>query len=181
MGDFAKGRLDHPRHAHFSADIRKGLALHRFIDHFTDTHPVVSDCRNVLNDRFPRYASVIIDMYFDHFLAKNFETYHPLTLQSFIFKIYEILPRYAGVYYPDMKPMVASILKYDWLTNYQYPEGLRRSLGGMAKKFPFLAGIENAADELFENYDLYHDYFARFYPELQTACVGFIGFDLKSH
>lgn len=180
MGDFAKGRLDHPRHAHFSDEIRQGFALHRFIDHFTDTHPVVLDCRNKLNDIFPRYASVIIDMYFDHFLAKNFETYYPLTLNDFVAKTYAILPRYQHLYYDEMHPMVASILRYDWLTNYQYPEGLRRSLGGMAKKFPFLAGIEKASDELFENHDLYHDYFARFYPELQTACTDFIGLGFKN-
>ena len=174
MGDFAKGRLTHPRFAHLSDDVRKGLALHRLIDHFTDTHPVVLDCRNRLNGVFPRYASVIIDMYFDHFLAKNFEDYYDLPLGDFVKNTYAILPRHDHLYYPAMKPMVESMLKYDWLNNYQHPEGLRRSLGGMAKKNTILAGIEKSYEELFENYTDYYAYFCAFFPELQRECTRFL-------
>ncbi len=66
--------------------------------------------------------------------------------------------------------MTDLMVKYDWLTHYQYPEGMRRSFAGMAKKYKILKGIELADEELFKNEAMYEDFFRRFFVELRAYC-----------
>ncbi|MEZ4903667.1 MAG: acyl carrier protein phosphodiesterase [Spirosomataceae bacterium] len=175
LGDFARGRLDHPRHSHYHTGIKKGILLHRYIDSFTDTHPVGQRCRQALPTHFGKFRGVVMDMYFDYFLAKYFKEYHPQPLKEFTSHIYEVLHKYQAILPPDAQRLVASMIKYDWLYHYQFLEGMNRSFQGMSKRFPFLNGIEQAGEELRQNEAVYAAYFHAFFPDLLHACHDFLG------
>src|SRR5690349_12341831 len=79
IGDFVKGRNLDDR---FSSGIVKGIELHRAIDEYTDSHPVVAQSKNRLRPKYRHYAPVIVDVFYDHFLAKNWKNYHPTSLED---------------------------------------------------------------------------------------------------
>jgi acyl carrier protein phosphodiesterase len=170
LGDFVRGRLDHERNAIYEDDVKKGIDLHRKIDSFTDSHPIVKACHEAMPPTFGHIKGVVSDMYFDYFLAKNFAEYSLQPLQNFTANVYQVLERNRNGIPIAAMSMVESMIKYDWLTNYQYPEGMRRSFAGMAKKYKILKGIELADEELFKNEYMYEDYFRRFFVELKAYC-----------
>ncbi|RDB07569.1 acyl carrier protein phosphodiesterase [Runella aurantiaca] len=177
LGDFARGRLDHPRNDRYNSSIKQGILLHRQIDSFTDSHPSGQACRQELPNYFGKYKGVITDMYFDYFLAKHFADYHHLSLKQFTMYVYEVLEKHRSVLPQEALGLVDSMIKYDWLNNYQFLEGMNRSFGGMSRRYPFLAGIERAGAELFENEALYEPYFRAFFPDLISSCKDFLSYD----
>jgi acyl carrier protein phosphodiesterase len=170
LGDFVRGRLDHERNAIYSDDIKKGIDLHRKIDYFTDTHPIVKACHEAMPTAFGHIKGVVSDMYFDYFLAKYFSEYHSQPLNEFAANVYQILEKNRAIIPTDAMNMVDAMAKYDWLTNYQYPEGMRRSFAGMAHRYKVLKGIDQADEELFKNEAMYDDFFRRFFLELRDYC-----------
>jgi acyl carrier protein phosphodiesterase len=174
LGDFARGRLDHPRNANYNEAIKQGILLHRQIDSFTDAHPVGQACRQQLPDAFGKYKGVVMDMYFDYFLAKYFSEYHPLPLKYFSEHIYAVLAKYRPTLPAEALPLVDSMSKYNWLYHYQFIEGMNRSFSGMSHRFPFLKGIEKAGDELLTNEAIYEGFFRAFFPDLVSCCKDFL-------
>ncbi len=170
LGDFVRGRLDHERNTIYPADIKQGIDLHRKIDSFTDTHPTVRACHEAMPLTFGHTKSVVSDMYFDYFLAKYFSEYHHQPLKEFTANVYEVLNKNSTIMPAKATITLESMIKYDWLTNYQYPEGMRQSFVGMSKKYKILKGIELAGEELFRNEALYEGFFYSFFAELTTYC-----------
>lgn len=84
IGDFVKGS----RFDNYPPDIRQGIILHRKIDDFTDSHEVVKDTVNFVRPAFGRYSAIIVDMYFDYFLAVNFRKYASTSLHIFALQFY---------------------------------------------------------------------------------------------
>lgn len=177
LGDFARGRLDHLRNDRYNSAIKQGILLHRQIDSFTDTHPVGQACRQALPAHFGKYKGVVMDMYFDYFLAKHFHEYHSLSLRHFTIWVYGILENHREMLPENALGLVDSMIKYDWLYNYQFNEGMNRSFVGMSRRYPFLAGIEQAGPELLTNEKLYESYFRSFFPDLISSCKDFLSFD----
>ena len=70
IGDFVKGRNLVEQFGH---EIAKGIELHRAIDEFTDKHPIVKLSKVRLREKYRHYAPVIVDIFYDHYLAKNWE------------------------------------------------------------------------------------------------------------
>src|SRR5690606_38990711 len=79
IGDFVKGaKMDD-----YPPEVTKGIKLHREIDFFTDNHPVVMKSKDKLRVKHGHYAGVVVDMFYDHFLAVDWESYHPQPLKIF--------------------------------------------------------------------------------------------------
>ena len=174
LGDFVRGRLDHPRNAHYTTPVKQGILLHRHIDSFTDTHPVGLACRQTLPPTFGKYRGVVMDMYFDYFLAKHFQDYHAQPLPDFVAEVYQTLETNRSILPADAGSLVDSMIKYDWLYHYQFIEGMNRSFRGMSHRFAFLKGIENAGEELSQRESLYESYFRSFFPDLVSSCEDFL-------
>lgn len=174
LGDFVRGRLDHPRNAHYTTPIKQGILLHRHIDSFTDAHPVGLACRQALPHNFGKYRGVVMDMYFDYFLAKHFNDYHAQSLPDFVAEVYQTLEANRAILSADALLLVDSMIKYDWLYHYQFIEGMNRSFQGMSQRFAFLKGIEHAGAELAEREPLYESYFRSFFPDLVSSCEDFL-------
>jgi acyl carrier protein phosphodiesterase len=84
LGDFVKGRLD----TQYEGKILSGLKLHRAIDAFTDHHPIVKQSHQRFTKEFRRYAPIICDIAYDHFLASNWSNYSEMPLQEFTYYCY---------------------------------------------------------------------------------------------
>ncbi|WP_370592827.1 ACP phosphodiesterase [Roseivirga sp. E12] len=146
--------------------IAKGVLLHREIDNYTDTHPIVALSKDKLRDKYRHYSGVIVDMYYDHFLAKNFNQYSEVSLKDFAQSSYEVMQKHWEVIPPKGQNMLPYMIKGNWLLNYAKPEGIHRSLRGLSRRTKFESKLEMAIQELYEHHDALQDEFAAFFIEI---------------
>ena len=151
----------------YEPDVMKGIKLHRAIDHFTDTHEIVKQSKKRLWERYRHYNAVIIDIFYDHFLAKHWSKYHDLPLSEFVDDSYDILHKYDRILPDKTKLFLKYMVKNNWLYNYQFVEGIDKVMKGMANRASFNSGMEYATEELEEYYDDFSDDFESFFPHLR--------------
>lgn len=165
IGDFVKGRnlLEQ-----FEPEIAHGIALHRAIDEFTDSHPIVTISKNRLRPTYRHYSAVIVDMFYDHLLAKNWEQYYKEFLPDFAERSYRILEGFHPILPEGVKYMLPYMTKGNWLVNYARFEGIDRALSGMARRSKYESKMELAVDDLKKNYEDFTQEFSIFYPQLQA-------------
>lgn len=150
----------------FGAGIRNGILLHRDIDYFTDSHPQFILSKNRLAPNYRKYAGVIVDMYYDHFLSAFWQHYSDEPIEKFTRRMYKILLKRFLILPPKTKRILPFMAKDNWLVGYGKPEGLGRALAGMAYRTPFDSRMENAINDLQDNYVLFKQEFEAFFPEI---------------
>lgn len=165
IGDFIKGDPDHPRHKLLSGVIA-GVRLHRAIDTFTDAHPDVAAVRELLRPRCHKYAGVAVDVFFDHFLAVGFEALTIEPLGDFIQYFYRTIRLRQNSLPVDAVRMADYMIRQDWLTNYQYLEGIDRSLNGLSRRTTYPSGLDSAVEDLVTYYEEINAHFQHFWAEL---------------
>ena len=166
LGDFVKGRLNKLTNNQYSEGVIKGMALHREIDFFTDTHPIVKQSIDRLQPKYHKFSGIVIDMFYDHVLAKNFHQYSSISLAEYAQKFYDLLEKRKSEIPEPMDRMVKSMVTRNWLLGYQSYEGIEWALTGISKRLSFESGIENATEELRKDYDLYEAEFQLFFPAM---------------
>ena len=148
--------------------IAQGIILHRQIDTFTDAHPIVQLSKERLRPAYRKYAGVIADIFYDHFLAINFDQYSNLGLGVYTQHVYNSVQRHQAILPERVLYFLPYMIEQNWLLNYANLEGIRRSLTGLSRRTAFVSNMETAADELRENYHLYLHEFNIFFPDLMA-------------
>lgn len=174
LGDFVKGRLNKLSNAQYSEGIIKGMALHRAIDFFTDSHPTVRQSIDRLKPRYHKFSGIVVDMFYDHVLAKNFAQYSKISLETYSQNFYDVLEKRKTDIPEAMERMVESMVKRNWFMSYRQYEGIEWALQGISKRLSVQSGIENATEDLKEDYLLYEADFNVFFPQLINHCQEFI-------
>lgn len=174
VGDFIKGRLSKEKTATWNPDYVVGLKLHRFIDSFTDTHPEVSEAKDVAAVTQGKLAGIVMDIYFDYFLAKNFEHYHKEPLFIYAHRMYSVIERNQHLIPETMVPMVRSMIRQDWLNTYATLDGIDTTFKRLSRRAGFLAPISTAVSDLQTNEAFYYGKFLSFFPELRRQAGQFI-------
>ena len=151
----------------FSDDVRRGIILHRFIDEFTDSHSLHKASRAKLHQRYGHYSGVIVDIYYDHFLAKNWQDYSNITLAEYTAWLYQSLEKNMAILPDRIKYMLQYMIPQNWLLNYAHLEGISRVLGGMASRAKFNSQMEHGVEELEIHYDEFEMEFSQFFPQLK--------------
>lgn len=150
----------------YSVGIQSGIRLHREIDAFTDSHPVFLKTRERLNGNYRKYAGVVADMFYDHFLSAEWKSYSDESLEGFTDRMHSIIIKRFPILPDKSQRFIAYMKKFNWFTGYGTFEGLGRALNGMAIRTPFKSGMENAVQDLKAHYHLYREEFQQFFPEI---------------
>lgn len=150
----------------YSPGIAKGIRLHRLIDHYTDTHSIVAETKARLRPKYRKFAPVIADMYYDHFLAVRFENYAPQPLSAFAEEVYALIQRHFNLLPARVQHLFPYMQQQNWLVSYAQLAGISKALTGMSRRATFVSGMETAGEELQENYALYAAEFDAFFPDL---------------
>lgn len=153
----------------FSSNIQKGVAMHRRIDAYTDKHKVTVQLRKLLFATHRHMARVLIDVFYDHFLAVHFNAYHDMSLAGFIAKAQPILQKHQKVMPHSAQRYLAGMVSQNWLVKYQTQEGIAHILQKMANRSG-LTALAEGAYSLSMHYDVLQEGFIRFYPELLMHC-----------
>jgi acyl carrier protein phosphodiesterase len=157
-----KGYLKYP------LPIQNGIILHRKIDTFTDTHPVVARSKEIIRYHQRKYTPVVIDVFYDYFLATNWQKYANQDFLNFTHDIYKVL--FKNRHHLPLKsqgrlPFMATS---NWLFNYGKIAGIKKSLTGLSKRSNYPNNMDKAHLLIKEHEkSLQHD-FETFYPELIT-------------
>jgi len=151
----------------FPPEIKKGILLHRKIDSFTDAHPVVEQSKQRLREKYKKYACVIVDIYYDHYLAVNWKAYSNEELHQFTQNIYTIIKNNYSILPAKSALFTKYMLQHNILFEYSRLEGIERVLYGMSRRATFQSDMEYAVNDLKEHYSLFENEFRTFFPDLQ--------------
>jgi acyl carrier protein phosphodiesterase len=166
IGNFIADHVKGKQITQFSEGIRSGILLHRAIDTFTDTHPVVDASKARLRPAFRKYAPVVADVFYDHFLASEWNKVSDVPLNEFSDQFFNIA--FSNILkLPERTQRMLPVMKeHDWLNNYSTVTGISTVMSAMSRRTAFESGMENAGEELLRNYDSYKKEFRDFFPEL---------------
>lgn len=163
MGDEVKGR-DLTR---FPARIERGIRLHRMIDSFTDQFRPAHAGRDRLRAHAGRYAPVVMDLFMDHLLARDWSTWHAEPLNDFTSRMYALLHA-QEMHLPEAtRRMLEHMTRYDWLDSYATLEGIGRALRGMARRVPGGESMAGAELVLEQHDEEFTREFSTFLPLIQ--------------
>lgn len=170
IGDFVKGSDFQA----YSDTMTMGIKLHREIDRYTDTHEIVHHSKSLLRKKYRHYAPVIVDIFYDHFLASSWSKRHNLPLRDFTHQFYRLAEKYLDII-PKTSARVLQYMKADnWLYHYASMEGIDRALIGMSRRTTFQSKMEEAVHDLEHHYDRFKDHFDAFFPDLIRFSQTFI-------
>jgi acyl carrier protein phosphodiesterase len=164
IADFVKGK----QYEQFVGSIQKGIFLHRQIDYFTDTHALVRQSTKRLQPDFGKFSGVVVDVFYDHFLAKNFAQYHYLSLFDFSQQIYATFQKNYAVLPARVQEFLPYMMLHNWLLRYADLDGISRSLTGIARRSAYAPDLGLAIHNLEKDYAAFENDFQNFFPELQA-------------
>ena len=167
IGDFVKGPQLQER---FAPSVVQGIQLHRAIDAFTDSHPVVLQSKARLRPKYRHYAPVIVDVFYDHYLASNWAGYSATLLTDFAQHCYGTLELHRPILPAEAQQMLPYMIRGNWLVGYAQQEGIRRALTGMSRRTKFDSKMDEAINELRQWYEEFGKEFRAFFPDLEEHC-----------
>jgi acyl carrier protein phosphodiesterase len=151
-----------------SPDILRGADQHRRIDAFTDRHPVVRRSISRVTPDFRRFGGILVDVFYDHFLARDWENYSSTPLQEFTAEIYDSFDRCRPEIPPEALVHLKHMRESDWLCAYREIDGILTALERLGLRFRRPVPLGNAISVLRDNYDELHADFSAFFPELMS-------------
>lgn len=166
VGNFIADTVKGNQILHFSEKIQEGIRLHRMIDKFTDNHPVVDKSKAIVRENYKKYSGVVIDMFYDHFLAANWRDFSDESLLMFTKRSYRTLFKYYFIMPTRMKKILPAMAASNWLESYESIENIGLALMGMSRRTKFETGFENGASDLKLHYNELLQDFQVFFPEL---------------
>lgn len=166
LGNFIADAVKGKKYMEFPPEIAKGILLHRHIDTFTDAHPTVRKSTARLHENYSHYSGVIVDMLYDHFLAKNWSDYHPEPLEVFAHNFYHMIGENTDLMPERIKNMMPYMINNNWLISYASIEGMGEILSQMNYRTKGKSNMNLAVNELVLYYDDFYAEFTSFFDEL---------------
>jgi acyl carrier protein phosphodiesterase len=166
LGNFMADSIRGRDYLQFPERIQKGVLLHRAIDTFTDTHPITRKSSKRLHSRYRHYSMVIVDIYYDHFLARNWDSYSDISLESFTDNFYILLEENLHLMPETVQLMTPYMITDNWLLSYRELDGIHRVLKGLNRRTGLKSGMDQAMEELEDFYGEFQTEFTAFFDEL---------------
>ena len=169
MGNFIADSVKGNKYNEYPMRWQKGILLHRFIDSYTDSHLIFKSHAKLFFNSHRHYSRVLIDMYYDHILAKNWSNYHEKSLKDFSNQFYKKL-----LENEDHLPLkVKSSLKYlisdNWFNLYSTIDGLKRILAQMESRIKYTSKLSESTDKFVSLLSIIEPQFFLFFEDIQKA------------
>lgn len=168
LGDFVKGEIGD----RFTPPLAHAIALHRRLDSFTDAHAAVQRSKSRVSAARRRYAGIMIDMFYDHFLALSWAEFHAEPLATFTARVYALLERRQSELPARLKVVAPRMAAGDWLGSYVNPSNVARALDGIGTRLKRENHLSGAGEELLADYAGYEADFRAFMPDVRAFAAG---------
>lgn len=166
IGNFIADSIRSKNYKHLPDKVQKGILLHRAIDSYTDSHPIPRLSSKRLHKNYGHYSRVIVDIFYDHFLAKNWSKYSTIPLDQYVDRFYDLIEANYEVLPDNIKQMMPYMIADNWLLNYARLEGIGRVLNGMNRRTNNRSKMNFAITDLETHYDDFESEFKAFFEEL---------------
>ncbi|GAA4946545.1 acyl carrier protein phosphodiesterase [Algibacter agarivorans] len=168
IGNFIADGIKGKAYKEHQKEIQIGILLHRHIDTFTDAHKTVRQSTKRLHKKYGHYSGVIVDILYDHFLAKNWSRYSDLPLSNYVDYFYDSLEANYDMLPQRIQKMMPYMLADNWLLSYASIEGITVVLEGMNRRTKNRSSMNEAIHELEAFYTEFENEFSAFFDELIT-------------
>jgi acyl carrier protein phosphodiesterase len=166
MGDFVKGPV-----RGYPPPIERALILHRRIDTFTDTHPRVQASRARISPLRRRFAGIMLDLFYDHYLARYWDEYSSDPLDVFTRRIYALLRVHHAQLPPRLQAVAPRMAQTDWLASYRHVDSVHVALDRISQRLKRANRLGGAGHELEANYRALEEDFRAFFPDVVRFAV----------
>lgn len=166
IGNFIADGVKGKKYKDFPPGIAKGILLHRSIDTYTDSHPIVRSSTSKLHRNHGHYSGVIVDVFYDHFLAKNWNQYHATPLDEFASNFYALAQQNFDRLTPRIQYMLPYMISQNWLMSYPTTEGIDKILNQMSQRTRKIGHLDTAVNELRAYYSEFETEFTIYFDEL---------------
>lgn len=168
IGNFIADTVRGKQYLDYPQAIQQGILLHRKIDSFTDQHPIFRSSKKRLFPEFGHYSGVIVDIFYDYFLAKNWSYYSDVPLKKYAKDFYKLLQQHKHLLNERANLLIHYIVKENWLESYQTLEGIEKIFYQMDRRTDFRSKMQFATDFLSKNEtDFEHEFFV-FFQNIRT-------------
>ena len=166
IGNFIADGIRGKDYKKFPKGIQTGILLHRHIDTFTDAHITVRQSTKRLHKNYSHYSGVIVDILYDHFLAKNWKIYCDTPLDIYIDDFYNTLEDNFSILPTRVQKMMPYMIANNWLLSYASIDGITKVLEGMNRRTKYRSKMNLAVNELGEFYEEFEIEFTLFFKDL---------------
>mgnify|MGYP000675203977 CR=1 FL=1 len=166
IGNFIADGIKGKNYKTYPDDIQIGILLHRYIDSYTDSHPTFRKSTKRLHKKYSHYSGIIVDMLYDHFLAKNWNHYSNIDLTLYAENFYTSLEIHYPILPMRIQKMIPYMLTDNWLVSYASKEGIGRALDGLNRRTRNKSNMNEAIYELDEFYSSFENEFTHFFNEV---------------
>ena len=166
IGNFMADGIHGKNFDAFPLEIQKGIVLHRSIDTFTDAHPIFRQSTKRLHANYHHYSGIIVDIFYDHFLAKNWSTYSDEKLENYSERFYQSLRDNYDLLTLKTKKMLPYMIDHNWLLSYQTIENIENVLARMDTRMKYDSNMRFSVAELKTFYVEFESEFTAFFKEL---------------
>lgn len=170
IGNFMADSIRGNHYLDYPDDIKKGILLHRYIDTFTDAHPIYRKSKHKLHEKYGHYSGVIMDIVYDHYLAKNWSNYSDEKLVDYADNFYKLLQANYEILTEPVQKMMPSMIARNWLVSYATLEGLERILFQMDYRTKHRVNMQEAIIEVQLYNTQFEEEFALYFEELRQHC-----------
>jgi len=177
IGDYVKGR----DYLNYPDLIRKGIILHRHIDSFTDKHPVVHRSKLHFSKKYHKYAGVVVDILYDHFLTREWDFFSRRPLESVTYNFYRAMVNNQESLPPKVREHMSSFIIQNWLESYQTRSGIRRVFKALSRRTSLPKETRFMMRTFKKNYFTLEDDFMEFFPQLIDYVEKDFGIELSHH
>lgn len=174
IGNFIADHLRGSEVRQYPEMIRRGVLLHRAIDSFTDNHPVVMQSKERVRPAFRKYAPVAVDVFYDHFLARQWNSFHSHPLDQYAGQCYDLFRLHREILPARTRHMLGYMEPQNWLYNYAQMDGIRKAMTGLSRRARFDSGMEHAHHVLELHYRGLEEDFNLFFPDLRMHAAEFL-------
>jgi acyl carrier protein phosphodiesterase len=171
LGNFFADSIHGSKYLDYPPEIQKGILLHRFIDSFTDSHPIYRQSKHRLHENYGHYSGVIMDIIYNHFLAKNWPRYSTISLENYADDFYKLLEKNFANLPERTQNMMPYMIEQNWLVTYKTIAGIEKILFQMDYRTKHRANMPQAVNELKQFYTEFESEFTAFFKELETNCL----------
>lgn len=173
IGNFMADGVKGNNYLEYPAEIQQGIILHRAIDTFTDAHPIFRKSKHRLHEKYGHYSGVIIDILYDHFLAKNWKSYSSEPLEEYVARFYKSLEDNYEIINSKTRNLMPYMLKNNWLVSYATITGIEMILFQMDYRTKHRVHMQEAIVELNAFYAEFEQEFTLFFSDLKQMVVDF--------
>ena len=169
IGNFIADGIKGKSYTTYPKDIQIGILLHRHIDTYTDAHKTFRLSTKRLHEKYGHYSGVIVDILYDHFLAKNWKKYSDTPLNNYVDSFYDSLETNFDILPIRIQKMMPYMIADNWLLSYASIEGISRVLDGMNRRTKNRSSMNEAVVELEAFYAEFEKEFSDFFDELISS------------